>query len=84
MSRGHETSAAEDGQVLAHVRNLAADPNGQVADGELAFREGLQDAQSLGIGQGPTDGRESLPFVIDPINSLRPGGPDARTTGNVP
>src|SRR4029434_4144919 len=26
---------------------------------------------------------EQLPFVIDPIDSLRPGGPDARTTGNV-
>jgi CO/xanthine dehydrogenase Mo-binding subunit len=26
---------------------------------------------------------EPLPFVIDPIDSLRPGGPDARTTGNV-
>jgi xanthine dehydrogenase molybdenum-binding subunit len=26
---------------------------------------------------------EALPFVIDPIDSLRPGGPDARTTGNV-
>src|SRR5262249_1823011 len=26
---------------------------------------------------------EPLPFVIDPIDSLRPGGPDARRTGNV-
>jgi CO/xanthine dehydrogenase Mo-binding subunit len=26
---------------------------------------------------------EPLPFVIDPIDSLRPGGPDARTAGNV-
>src|SRR4029453_4247064 len=26
---------------------------------------------------------EPLPFVIDPLDSLRPGGPDARTTGNV-
>src|ERR1700752_2503763 len=26
---------------------------------------------------------ETLPFVIDPIDSLRPGGPDARTAGNV-
>src|SRR5262245_63583617 len=26
---------------------------------------------------------EPLPFVIDPIDSLRPGGPDARTSGNV-
>src|SRR5262245_37844691 len=26
---------------------------------------------------------EPLPFVIDPIESLRPGGPDARTRGNV-
>ena len=25
---------------------------------------------------------EPLPFVIDPLESLRPGGPDARTTGN--
>src|SRR4029453_12972845 len=26
---------------------------------------------------------EPLPFVVDPIDSLRPGGPDARTRGNV-
>src|SRR5688572_14279355 len=26
---------------------------------------------------------EPLPFVTDPIESLRPGGPDARTDGNV-
>jgi len=26
---------------------------------------------------------ESLPFVIDPLDSLRPNGPDARTEGNV-
>ena len=26
---------------------------------------------------------EPLPFVIDPVESLRPGGPNARTTGNV-
>jgi CO/xanthine dehydrogenase Mo-binding subunit len=26
---------------------------------------------------------ESLPFVVDPIESLRPGGPNARTQGNV-
>jgi xanthine dehydrogenase molybdenum-binding subunit len=26
---------------------------------------------------------ETLPFVIDPIDSLRPGGPDARAAGNV-
>lgn len=26
---------------------------------------------------------ESLPFVLDPLESLRPGGPDAWTTGNV-
>jgi CO/xanthine dehydrogenase Mo-binding subunit len=25
---------------------------------------------------------EPLPFVVDPLESLRPGGPDARTTGN--
>src|SRR3954470_13200455 len=26
---------------------------------------------------------EPLPFVVDPLESLRPGGPDARTNGNV-
>ncbi len=26
---------------------------------------------------------EALPFVVDPIESLRPGGPNARTQGNV-
>jgi len=26
---------------------------------------------------------EPLPFVVDPIESLKPGGPNARTTGNV-
>ena len=25
---------------------------------------------------------EPLPFVVDPLESLRPGGPNARTTGN--
>ncbi len=25
---------------------------------------------------------ESLPFVVDPLVSLRPGGPNARTKGN--
>src|SRR6267142_5332053 len=25
---------------------------------------------------------EPLPFVVDPLDSLRPGSPDARTTGN--
>ena len=27
---------------------------------------------------------EPLPFCVDPLESLRPGGPNARTTGNVP
>ena len=26
---------------------------------------------------------EPLPFVVDPLESLRPGGPNARTEGNV-
>src|SRR5919197_1080791 len=26
---------------------------------------------------------EALPFVVDPIESLRPGGPNARTQGNI-
>ena len=26
---------------------------------------------------------EPLPFSVDPLQSLRPGGPDARTEGNV-
>src|SRR5687767_10496523 len=26
---------------------------------------------------------EALPFVVDPLDSLRPDGPDARTDGNV-
>ena len=26
---------------------------------------------------------EPLPFVVDPLVSLRPGGPNARTQGNV-
>jgi xanthine dehydrogenase molybdenum-binding subunit len=26
---------------------------------------------------------ERLPFVIDPLDSLRPGGPNARTDGNI-
>ena len=26
---------------------------------------------------------EHLPFVVDPLDSLRPGGPNARTEGNV-
>ena len=27
---------------------------------------------------------EALPFCVDPLESLRPGGPNARTTGNMP
>ena len=27
---------------------------------------------------------EPLPFCVDPLESLRPGGPNARTTGNMP
>ena len=26
---------------------------------------------------------EPLPFVVDPVDSLRPGSPNARLTGNV-
>ena len=55
-----EPGAPEHGQVLAHVRDLAPDLDRQLADGELAVGEGLEDAQPLGISEGPTDRREPL------------------------
>ena len=51
-----EPGRAEHREVLAHVRHLAADPDGELAHGELAVREGLEDAQALGIAEGSTDG----------------------------
>jgi hypothetical protein len=39
-----EPGAAEDGEMLAHVRDLAADLTGQITDRLLAVRETLEDA----------------------------------------
>jgi hypothetical protein len=50
--------------VLAHVGDLAADPGAEVADRELADGEGLEDAQALGIREGPTDGGVALAIEI--------------------
>ena len=50
--------------MLAHVRDLAADLTGQISDGLLAASEALQDAQPLGISQGPADGGEALSLEL--------------------
>ena len=46
--------------MLAHVRDLAADLTGQITDRLLATGEALEDAQSLGVGQGPPDRGKAL------------------------
>ena len=50
--------------MLAHVRDLAADLAGQVPDGLLATGEALEDAQSLGIGEGAPDGSKTLSLEL--------------------
>ena len=55
-----ETRAAEDGEVLAHVGHLAADSRREVAHGDLAGRQRLEDAEALRIGQGSSDGGVAL------------------------
>jgi hypothetical protein len=59
-----EPGAAEDGEMLAHVRDLAADLTGKVTDGLLATGETLQDAQPLGISQGAADGSKALSLEV--------------------
>ena len=54
----HQAGRAQHREVLAHVRDLAADPRREVAHGELAGREGLQHAQALGVRERATDGGE--------------------------
>src|SRR5262245_8762547 len=60
--RGHQAGAPQDRQVLAHVRHLATDALAEVGDRQLADGERLEDAQSLGISQGATDGRIAQPL----------------------
>jgi len=50
--------------MLAHVRDLAADLTGQITDGLLAAGETLEDAQSLRVSQGATNGGEALPLEL--------------------
>jgi len=50
-----QPGAAKDGEVLTHVRNLATNLPGQVADRELTSGEAFEDAQPLWVGQGSTD-----------------------------
>jgi hypothetical protein len=65
LSSGRDQpGAAEDGKMLAHVRDLAADLTGQITDGLLAAGEALQDAQSLGISQGAPDGGKALSLEL--------------------
>jgi hypothetical protein len=65
LSSGRDQpGAAEDGKMLAHVRNLAADLTGQITDGLLAAGEALEDAQSLGISQGASDRGKALSLVL--------------------
>lgn len=50
--------------MLAHVGDLAADLTGQITDRLLPAGEALEDAQPLGIGQGPPDCGKSLPLEL--------------------
>jgi hypothetical protein len=50
--------------MLAHVRDLAANLAGQVTDRLLAAGEALEDAQALGVGQGPPDSSKALPLEL--------------------
>jgi hypothetical protein len=59
-----EPGAAEDGEMLAHVRDLAADLTGQITDRLLALGETLEDTQSLGIGEGAPDGSKTLSLEL--------------------
>src|SRR6266540_2595443 len=55
-----DAGGAQHGQVLAHVRHLAADVAGQVADRTLAVGQPLHDAQSLRVGQRLRDCRRPI------------------------
>ena len=50
--------------MLAHVRDLARHATGEVADRQLARGERFEDAQSLGIGERPTDDGRPLEFLL--------------------
>jgi len=50
--------------MLAHVRHLAANASGEVADRQFAFGKGLQHAEPLWIRERTTDGGEPLPIGI--------------------
>jgi hypothetical protein len=47
--------------MLAHVGYLTADAIGQLAYRQLSLGETLEDAQSLGVGQGSGHYRRALP-----------------------
>jgi len=58
---GHDASRPQDGEVLAHVRHLAPDASGQIADGALAaIGEILQNAQPLRVRQGAGQGGRTV------------------------
>src|SRR4029450_1397457 len=66
----------EDGE-----RALTNEP---VFEGEAILAvAAVDETTAAGAIEKVTVDLERLPFVIDPLESLRPGGPDARTTGNV-
>ena len=50
--------------MLAHVRDLAPDAGGEVADGDLAVREGLEHAQPLRVRQRAADDGAALVGVL--------------------
>ena len=50
--------------MLTHVRDLAADLAGQVTNRLLAAGEAFEDAQSLRISQGSTNGGKALSLEV--------------------
>jgi hypothetical protein len=61
---GDQSGRPQDGEVLAHVRDLAPHDRGEVAHGDLAVGQGFEDAQALRIGQGPADDGRALVLIL--------------------
>src|ERR1700730_6056484 len=85
------TAAAEeegpDGKVVARPKPIKAEmglPNEPVYQGEPVLAVAAVDETTAAEAvERIRVEYEVLPFCVDPVQSLRPGGPNARTEGNV-